>query len=277
MSLKSFVWAILRFGVILKCAISFKIGLHRKFLHLTSLKSSQFNSLSEKCIQKVNSTLTITEIKLNESLQSKVGIFRSQNVNFNCNLYSSKLIKYARTVSFYGAGYDVLNFIIVPSYPAIQPILGIDLVNFNNKSIIAIDFQALSTDFDFTNSRYYDALSSKYEYWNSVLSSPTAVPIKYNEYFSPMSIFLRLNTTSVNWDQIDNAVCDYLDIYLDCVRRHDESDINSNCALLEKGKINLEKYLDFRIQNDPAANMLNIAFGKEWTSTALTNAVFPIV
>lgn len=34
-------------------------------------------------------------------------------------------------------------------------------------------------------------------------------------------------------------------------------------------------YLDFRIANDPAKNILNFAFGAEWTNQALIEAVFP--
>lgn len=38
----------------------------------------------------------------------------------------------------------------------------------------------------------------------------------------------------------------------------------------------LAEYLTYRIENDPAKNMLYGAFGKDWTTRALRTVIFPI-
>ena len=92
------------------------------------------------------------------------------------------------------------------------------------------------------------------------------------KFFSPYALWTRIPPNDDRLDVISNAVDTYVDAYaslLNDVKKIDD------ILLIKKRQENMKKYLNYRIENDPAKNMLNGAFGIDWTKTVIKDVFFP--
>lgn len=245
--------------------------------------SSRFLPLSNEIIQEFkmkDDGFTQHFIELSPHLHSHTGSIRNSTVHFKCDAYKSDDIRYFRTLSFYGKSYDVLNVLCI-SRNTKFPVLGIDVVLLNDILIIAIDYQPIS-NLEINQEPYLSIESSYHKFKDQMMlvmnsNEPQSVPVKFQKYFSPFAFFCKTKLVPSNendiWQLVNEIVRKYTKVF---VEKHysniDDKDIENS-----EFDGYLKEYLRFRIENDPAINMLHGAFGKQWTSTALENLIFPYV
>jgi hypothetical protein len=253
------------------CAGSEEVGSRKSAGH-----GSRFDGFTQEVFQLVNRMTMIQEVSADPTYSQVHGNIRNETVDFTCQLYSIDQARYLRLVRFYGCDYDVFNFIIIPTHPRHQPVLGLDLVVVKDKAIIAIDFQPTHNSSSLQASVFYHELMKLHQIWSSKFSQQSlTIPSNYADYFSKYCLFLRADARDEElWPRIRQATLAYLQLYLECLAM----DTDTTTAATNDGDVYdeyLKKYLDFRIVNDPAKNILNAAFGKDWTTRALQEAVFP--
>lgn len=73
-------------------------------------------------------------------------------------------------------------------------------------------------------------------------------------------------------DEIMEPLMDYLNCYLKLV---ENALIDDDAVKADERRKWVDNYLQYRIDNDPARNMLEKSFGRNWTDNALANALFP--
>jgi Ferredoxin-dependent bilin reductase len=88
-------------------------------------------------------------------------------------------------------------------------------------------------------------------------------------------MFLRLDSRDdSNVQQVHKLTIEYTQTYIQAMSAFQRL-LSANVSIDSDTEECSRKYLDFRIENDPAKNILNFAFGADWTNQALMNAVFP--
>jgi len=194
-------------------------------------------------------------------------------VNYSCKPFSTSKLRYIRSVSFYGEGYDIFNFVVLPWSYYDLPILGIDIVSLPGGVLAAVDFQPLIFDNEsYFQEKSYSLYSKKFQDIQNSLPSGGNMPEAALKFFSPYALWTRIPPNDDRLDVIANAVDTYVDAYaslLNDVKKIDD------ILLIKKRQENMKTYLNYRIENDPAKNMLNGAFGIDWTKTVIKDVFFP--
>ena len=112
-------------------------------------------------------------------------------------------------------------------------------------------------------------------------TSYSSLPTEVKPYFSPYTIFFRVPATQYHQysTRVYEAALDYIQLYKDIIQ-YSKNNQNTNYTipdknLIQKRRETLHNYLDYRNKNDPAKNLLKMAFGGNWTEYALSNVFFP--
>lgn len=247
-------------------------------LYKNSLRRSLYiESLHERCdaicFSFIGRAEKIRPLNLDNEYLSNSGFIRNGAVEFRSSLFQTQKLRYLRSLYFIGSGYDVYNLITIPEIDSPLPILSIDLVKLPGTSIVSIDFQPLNGSMDALSAKTTRMLIEVSEKWRLAFKCETSMKEKYEKYFSPFAIFARFTTENENyWKYALDAITDYVTIYAEVINEHDH-----NISFVRADDAALREYLDFRIKNDPAKNILNVAFGKEWTEFALEKSIFPYI
>lgn len=216
---------------------------------------------------------------------AKVGVLgtsggsRRKEITFVSEAFRSDRLHYARMVSFSGSGYDVFNLLLMPKTDSCLPIFGADIVCLPGGALAAIDFQPsqdASSMENYYESDLYAPHKNIFEKWQSKLPAGGDLPEAAQKYFSPSAIWTRIPPPLADnpaMQDVHDSLLECLDIYLD-IANGDLQNLPQNESLKPDPAF-LEGYLRYRIENDPAKNLLVGAFGKTWTHDVLEKILFP--
>jgi len=213
------------------------------------------------------------------------------DIEFRSEAFTSSRVRYARMVSFCSVGpepgssdrgYDVFNFLAIPDPQLDFPMFGADIVILPGGVLAAIDFQPMCVSSTLPNS---DANEAMFRKWQDYFPSGGAMPAEAQRYFSPNALWTRFNldekiegdpngVDTGKLEKIQIALSEYLNAY--CAGLASARTVVDQTKRLERNHF-LGEYLQYKIENDPAKNMLVGAFGREWTSAVLSKVLFPSI
>jgi len=178
-------------------------------------------------------------------------------------------------VSFCGKGYDVFNFLAIPAAEYDLPMFGADIVVLPGGVLAALDFQPLSSSAAHINGAAYQSNLHVFQKWQAeFISFPGgAMPPAAQRYFSPHALWTRFgleSNSTVGMEKLQVALSEYCRAYCNALTEANPS----SAPDLGREKF-LAEYLQYRVENDPAKNLLVGAFGAEWTEAALNQVLFP--
>jgi hypothetical protein len=78
---------------------------------------------------------------------------------------------------------------------------------------------------------------------------------------------------------VGEALFEYLSCYLDLVATTTSFSASFSASATEElgeREQGMERYLRYRIENDPARRLLSAAFGSAWTEQAIEQVMFPL-
>lgn len=239
---------------------------------LTIHRMIAFENLYAASIECLEKSENLTHIEIPKELASKEGVIKGSVIKFVCKVVVSKHIRWGRLVSFRGSAYNVLNVVLLPKCQYDIPIFGVDIVCLPGGVLAAIDFQPLNKSLEYFQGRAYEPYKQRFAHWNSRVPDVGGIPGSVKDYFSPTALWTRfpLNDTE-SLSSIGSAFLDYMDCYRDLLANCPVTDPSILSVREEK----LAAYLNYRIENDPAKNLLHGAFGKEWTDRVLREVIFP--
>lgn len=194
-------------------------------------------------------------------------------IDFSCEPFNTSKLRYVRCVSFCGEGYDVFNFVALPWSYYDLPILGIDIVSLPGGSLAAIDFQPLIyNDDSYFQDKSYSLFAKNFNDLKASLPTGGSMPVAAAKYFSPYALWTRLPPHDDRINIIEKACEIYVNSYATLLK---DANKIEDALILRKRQDNLKEYLNYRIENDPAKNMLNGAFGVDWTNNVIKEILFP--
>ena len=168
---------------------------------------------------------------------------------------------------------QVLNSVAYPHYQADMPIMGIDLLWFEQKQklIAILDFQPLVQDQEYFD-RYFDGLKKLTELFtefNSDLKSNIYDP---NKYFSPWALFCKGGNF-----EAENILPKVFSSFLKCYWLNlDLSKANQNKIKSDEVRLLHIDYDKYSAEKDPAHGLFSGFFGKEWSDKYMKEFLFPL-
>ena len=237
-----------------------------------SIPESFFDSWDAFHLEQVGRVNALTQVALPEEHQFQIGeLMPGNSFTYRCRAYSSEKIRFARTVTFVGNGFNVFNLLIIPRHEFRLPLFGVDIVYLPKHHVVAIDFQPQSDSPEYCRMEAYTDHVDVLAKWRSEYSHST-LPPAVSRYFSPYAV----------WHRAPHSNFDEMQRYGDCFRDY----LVCYCEALSKAKyspsVDVERqfqreYLEYRIREDPAKNILDRCFGEKWTHEALTKYFFPVL
>lgn len=137
--------------------------------------------------------------------------------------------------------------------------------------LASIDFQPI----DSVDHSIYSHNKIKLNKWKSLLPVGGKLPEGSEAFFSSHGVWTRFPRDRVKAKLlfVEQAAYEFTDIYAQTLQSLHQDLVDDSITALRKEKI--EKYLNYRRENDPAKRLLIAAFGKDWTNDVLSNVVFP--
>lgn len=231
-----------------------------------------FGDWDEFHIRQVSSVESLSFIDVPPPHRQRVGqLSPSSSFTYGCRAYRSDKIRFARTITFTGQGFNVFNLLILPRPEVRLPLLGVDIVYLPKHHVVAIDFQPQSSSPDYFQLDAYRHHSEVFERWRSRYND-SVLPMEVSRYFSPYAF----------WRKASHSDFGELPLYGDCFREYLSCycDALSKTAFMGNGVPSEQEfqreYLEYRIRDDPAKGILIRCFGEEWTHEALTKYFFPV-
>jgi phycoerythrobilin:ferredoxin oxidoreductase len=199
----------------------------------------------------------------------------------------------------HASGIQVLNLVIFPSEPHL-PVFGADFVSLpGNKHLLLLDAQPMIPTTIITSpSTDNNSYSDNFKDWHARYCSGEetnfpwggAMPEKVMSYVSPNAMWSRLGSSAVAkavegdttpspviedpvtliQGQLWQAYQEHMDLYLGMLESESQSSKKA-----EEVDNHRDKYLQYRLDNDPARPMLKALYGEEWTEKVLTEVLFP--
>ena len=234
---------------------------------------SIFEPWYHKTISRLGQEEVLIPIDIDNIYSNNNGKLGKSIINYSCKPFNTTKLRYIRCVSFYGEGYDVYNFVALPWCYYDLPILGIDIVSLPGGSLAAIDFQPLVyDDLSYFQDKSYSLFAKKFNDIKASLPLGGNMPEAAMKFFSPYALWTRIPPNDDRMNIIEQACDTYVDAYATLLKDAKRID---DPILLRKRQENMKIYLDYRIENDPAKNMLNGAFGVDWTKNVIKDILFP--
>lgn len=173
-----------------------------------------------------------------------------------------------------GSVASVLNFLACPLERYDLPFFGADFVTLKGGHLLALDLQPVLND-DQSHREYINKyLLPIFNKWKKLIPSGGDIPEEAKTFFSPGFIWTRLPLGS----ESDKFICEvlrpifqeYLELYIYLVKEATEVDSKRSSTLMS----GQNRYLDYRIVNDPARKMLTGFYGKSWTECYIKDVLF---
>ena len=168
---------------------------------------------------------------------------------------------------------QVLNSVAYPHYHSDLPIMGIDLLWFEQKQklVAILDFQPLVQDQEYFD-RYFHGLKrikERFTEFNSDMKSNIYDPSKY---FSPWALFCRGGNL-----EAENILPKVFSSFLSCYWSNIElSKVNENKIKSEEVRLLHIDYDKYSYEKDPAHGLFSGFFGKEWSDKYMKEFLFPL-
>ena len=169
-----------------------------------------------------------------------------------------------------GSALQVFNAVAFPETDRLQPLLGIDLLQFGlrNKLVAVMDFQPLSQDPHYLE-RYMGGLKALQQRFPAFAQGEEMRSYDANRYFSPWLLFARGPVTDLK-ESLRNAFELLLSAYwaLHDAEQPDPRQQEEVAALQRD-------YARYSVQKDPAHGLFTSYFGKSWADRFLHEFLFP--
>ena len=168
---------------------------------------------------------------------------------------------------------QVLNSVAYPHYHSDLPIMGIDLLWFEQKQklVAILDFQPLVQDQEYFD-RYFHGLKrikERFTEFNSDMKSNIYDPSKY---FSPWALFCKGGNL-----EAENILPKVFSSFLECYWSNLElSKVNENKIKSEEVRLLHIDYDKYSYEKDPAHGLFSGFFGKEWSDKYMKEFLFPL-
>ncbi|GAB5358737.1 hypothetical protein AAMO2058_000484300 [Amorphochlora amoebiformis] len=168
---------------------------------------------------------------------------------------------------------QILNALFYPNYDNEAPLLGIDLLSFNedNRILIGMDYHPLTQSSAY-NQKYIkplEALRSQYPELQGEVSNRIYDSF---EFFSPGMLFGRFQSSERIQSRVlpvfDTLVKEYLKLVETGGKTIDYSE--------EWIRSRQHAYNRYNFENDPAAGIFSSYFGKEWSENFMSEFLFEI-
>ncbi len=281
---------------------------------LCSILSSEcgFKSWYSTALSRLSTVEPLTSIKVDARYgglpEGIMGSMVNTDVTFRSEAYETPSLAYFRMVSFSAdnGGYNVFNLMALPRLHAPLPIFSADIVVLPGGLLAAIDFQpardaSLSINSEYFESSFYTEHKAAFTMVTSPLPAGGALPIEAHRYFSPYALWTRTAMKdimeghndvfdTVYMQNVEKAFYSYIDAYIhtiEGIQATDDDENRSGGVVGEDNKASadgcltlpcktfLSEYLEYRIDKDPARNMLVGSFGEDWTEEMLRAVLFP--
>ena len=261
----------------------------------SSLAAAQglYHKFAEHCWSELGSTGWLQNVELKEEFSQNVSPAKGfpegtvvkmttramvPNESSSSPTSNKNLVKYARYAlletiheSIEGVqskGIQVLNFVVLPSDDTNLPVLGIDLVSLpGDKHLLLLDAQPMVTP------NPYDSIWKEWHSKHVTDDFPWGgdIPEAVAKYVSPNALWTRLSGdegVDLIQTKIYDAFQEHISLYLKLLKDSETDDSI-------KGDNDQPNYIDYRRNDDPAAPMLKVLYGKEWTAQVLEEVLFP--
>ena len=168
---------------------------------------------------------------------------------------------------------QVLNSVAYPHYHSDLPIMGIDLLWFEQKQklVAILDFQPLVQDQEYFD-KYFHGLKrikERFTEFNSDMKSNIYDPSKY---FSPWALFCKGGNL-----EAENILPKVFSSFLECYWSNLElSKVNENKIKSEEVRLLHIDYDKYSYEKDPAHGLFSGFFGKEWSEKYMKEFLFPL-
>lgn len=166
---------------------------------------------------------------------------------------------------------QVLNSVAYPDYDNDQPLMGIDLLFFGGKKLVAVlDFQPLIQDPDYLE-RHFAELKQLNQQYPELNGEETMRSFDPNQYFSPWLMFCRGGVEEAT-KSLPTAFSGFLNSYLKLNDQNRQG--NSVIPKQEVRRLQLA-YDTYSAERDPAHGLFTSHFGKAWADRFLHEFLFP--
>ncbi len=165
---------------------------------------------------------------------------------------------------------QVFNSVIYPHHTYDIPLLGIDLLSFNQrKNLVVIDFQPLFRDDDY-QARYIEPMKPIYESYDDLAQNLGMKFYDANRYFSKYLIFAKADADMIS-TRVLAAYKDYLDRYFQMM---DEATPLTDPSDIQRIVQAQKDYDQYSAERDPAHGLFSSYFGHEWAERFLHEFLF---
>ncbi|ERN41952.1 ferredoxin-dependent bilin reductase [Rubidibacter lacunae KORDI 51-2] len=183
---------------------------------------------------------------------------------------SSRLRKIRYTYIDAGESAQIFNSVIYPRVSFDLPLLGIDLLSFNNrKFLVVVDFQPLFRDIDYQQ-RYIEPMRPIYDRYRDLAQDLGMKFYDANQYFSKYLIFAKTDYETVE-QRVFPAYQDYLNLYWEML---DAAVPFTDPRDIERIDQAHHDYDQYSADRDPAHGLFSSYFGHEWAERFLYEFLF---
>ena len=183
---------------------------------------------------------------------------------------TSKLRKIRYTYIDAGESAQIFNSVIYPDYAYDLPLLGIDLLSFNNrKFLVVIDFQPLFRDETYQQ-RYIEPMRPIYDRYLDLVQDLGMKFYDANQYFSKYLIFAKTDPDTVE-RRVFPAYQEYLNLYWDML---DAVVPSTDPQDIDRIRTAQQDYDQYSAERDPAHGLFSSYFGHEWAERFLYEFLF---
>lgn len=218
--------------------------------------------------------LGATPLPLKDSLSGAVNHGKEARIASAC--YETDVFRKVR-MTYFDAGnkVQVFNSLWYPRLEYDAPVLGVDLLCFGKKKILAvIDCQPLV---DRENSEYHAEFSQPFlrvkEQFPSLCGKMSNRFYDENQFFSDGMLFGRFEDTSPIASEVLPAFQEYLQVYVDLVKDvpRDTTDKATARVLAQQAA-----YDQYSAERDPAHALFVSYFGEEWADEYMSDFLFEL-
>lgn len=169
-----------------------------------------------------------------------------------------------------GESAQIFNSVIYPSHQYDLPLLGIDLLSFNQKKILVVlDFQPLFQDKAYQD-KYIEPMREVRDKYNDLAQNIEMKFYDADRYFSKYLLFAKTDAETVE-KRLFPAYREYLALYWQMLERATPRAEKAEIERIVKAQKDYDQYSADR---DPAHGLFSSYFGREWAERFLYEFLF---
>lgn len=208
-----------------------------------------------------------TDFSFNENQKKKARIV-------NMQLQSDEYRKIRMTYYDAGEGTQVFNSVWYPNPAYNLPVLGIDLLAFNQKKYLAIvDFQPLHDEEGDHAQTFEHKLKPIKDQYESLKGRMSSKFYDETQFFSKQMLFARFDDGNIVEDDLMPAFQSYVQTHLDLVKSTTpDATTEGMKAVLDRQ----QAYDTYSAERDPATGLFTAMFGAEWAGDFVYDFLFSL-